>query len=153
MEPRCFPNPSIFIYCSIKNGPGRFQIDRSCQGGNFGLCIFGETSLLFSKNAGMLYSSYFVMCLCKIMCKVCALANETVKIQDYLSNTWSHRDIRHTIGICGSCGNFWCAVCKTKEANVFLATNNCFYPNFNGGIPLFTCTCRCNFHVQMTCKQ
>ena len=50
-----FPNPLILIDFSKDNGPGRFQIDRSCQCVHFGLCtFFWENSFFEPTLAGML---------------------------------------------------------------------------------------------------
>ena len=65
MEHSVFPNPSIFIDLSIEKGPVRFQIDRSCQCGHFGLCTSWETSFFLSKLAGGVGFYDLIMIFCQ----------------------------------------------------------------------------------------
>ena len=68
MEPRFFPNPSVFIHLSIQNCQTTIGIDRSCQCGHFGLCMFWKTSMFFLKTSGMFFF-VFVNVFCQNGCK------------------------------------------------------------------------------------
>ena len=73
MESRFFPDPSILIDCSIKNGPTTIGIDRSCQCGHFGLCTFLRKCICFTKTCWDVGFFDVSMIVCQIGCKVSSI--------------------------------------------------------------------------------
>ena len=68
-----FPNPSILIYFSMKNGQTSIGIDRFCRCGHFGLCLFLRKYIFRTKTCWDVGFVYFSMICFKNGCKVLSI--------------------------------------------------------------------------------